>query len=56
MFKRISSAETKADRAMQLIAPTSSPAIGNTLVEPNRQAGNFCNLQTVSNNQKKYFI
>jgi len=56
MFKRVPSARTKAESDMLPIAPTSSPTIGNTLVEPNRQAGNFCNLQTVSDNQKKYFI
>jgi len=50
--------EPKRNSDMLPIAPTSSPTIGNTLVEPNRQAGNFCNLPTVSDNQKKvlYFI
>ncbi len=32
MFKRVPSAQTKADRDMQPIAVTSSPTIGNTLV------------------------
>ena len=32
MFKRVPSAQTKADSEMQPIAPTSRPTIGNTLV------------------------
>lgn len=32
MFKRVHSARTKIDSDMPLIAPTSSPTIGNTLV------------------------
>ena len=32
MFKRLPSAQTKADSEMQPIAPTSRPTIGNTLV------------------------
>jgi len=35
MFKRVPSAGTKADSDMQPIVPTSSPTIGNTLVELN---------------------
>jgi len=32
MFKRVPSAQTKADSDMLLIAPTSRPTIGNTHV------------------------
>ena len=32
MFKRVPSAGTKADSDLKLIAPTSRPTIGNTIV------------------------
>lgn len=35
------------------IAPTCQPANANIFVEPNRQAGNFRNLLTVSRNSLK---
>jgi|GEM_PF-5264913 len=47
MFKGVPFARTKATTNMQSIAPMCSPTIGNTLVEPNQQAENFCILPTV---------
>jgi len=39
MFKGVPSAQPKAESDMAAIAPTSCTTIGNTIVEPNRQAG-----------------